>query len=344
MEKIRKAEELKRASAIERLRRSASVQQLLDVAGIPLKGSDRLTEVPKLSAQRAQEVARRWEALDRKTIVDFSHIFALSTWLRPASVMRKNLEKHIAFLQQDDHILRGRPIDAADSAAQTEHSAGPDYSELPQASPILMEIASERGLRASEIGEGEMFDSLRRWLILTPPFAPCDPAEAAATTGAAATAATEREDVDVSGFPASPAPAPSATSLSTTSAVPEKAQTSAELEQPTLSNPLVQLLLLPISLYPPPSLFTPSLDPAVAASASASASASKSPSSASQSQPREQQAQAQGEGGLIDRAKEVVDQVVEVQEATTRREEAIRKAEEEKAERERVEAQAQKRR
>lgn len=62
-------------------------------------------------------------------------------------MMRTKLEAHMAFLTKDDHALRG------------SSSTSPDYSQVPEAGPILAEISSQRGLRCCELESSDMFES-----------------------------------------------------------------------------------------------------------------------------------------------------------------------------------------
>lgn len=179
-----------------------------------------------------------------------SQIYALSTTLRPSALLKSQLEQRLHFIRADDYLLHD----------PSSPKATVGYQALPQDQPTLAEALSERGLQASETNSKELFNSLRRWVQLSRPFA-----------------------------------------------APSKVIKSQLLAK----NPVpLQLLLAPISLYPSPSMFTPSL------------------------QEMKAREQMESEKGILERSKEVVAEVVEAQGDKTKREEEIKKWEQEEASKE----------
>lgn len=91
--------------------------------------------------------------------------------------------------------------------------------------------------------------------------------------------------------------------------------TAAEVATQATPAPLVDLLFLPLSLYPPPELFTPSLSAPGGSAAPSSAADGQQAAATEQS----------SSGGLLEKSKEVVREVVEAEE---RRERLMREKEE----------------
>lgn len=219
--KIRQTEEVKRAAAIERLRGTKEVQDLMALAGwsVQQKPGDKqdtiqvIEKMFPLHGEKGQDISAKLKTLSKDTLIDFSRIFALGTALRPASWMRSQLEAHMAFLTKDDDALRGGGSGDASSTAKS-----PDYSQVPESGPVLAEISSQRGMRCCELESSDMFENLRDWLRVTSVFHVAAKANSKSATAATATA--------------------------TTATTP-------------LASPL-QMLFLPLLLYPAP-LFTPSL-------------------------------------------------------------------------------------
>lgn len=246
--KIRQTEEIKRSAAIEKLRRSKEVRDLMTLAGWSIsKAGDRqdtieaVQKVFPLHGEKGKDISQRLRTLSKDTLIDFCRVFSLSTTLRTASMMRDKLEAHLKFLAKDDLFLRGHESSAT----------SPNYAEVPEEGPILAEISSERGMRCVELESRDMFENMRDWLKVTSVFSP------------ASNAAT-----------------------------------------PTASP--IQLLLLPLLLYPSP-LFTPSLKQLKAREAD---EASK---------------------GIRQRSKDVAQEVIKAEENKARMEQSVQSQEKRKA-------------
>ncbi|CAO1617988.1 unnamed protein product [Sympodiomycopsis kandeliae] len=157
--KIRQTEEIKRSAAIERLRNSKEVQDLMSTAGWSVKAvGDKKDTVANMEAMfnagKGADVGDKFKALSKETLIDFSKVFSLGTTLRPTSILRSNLESHLSFLGKDDTSLRGLPTST-------------NYSQLPESNPLLAEVSTQRGLRCCEVESLEMFENLRDWLRIT---------------------------------------------------------------------------------------------------------------------------------------------------------------------------------
>lgn len=261
LNKIRQTEEIKRSKAIDKLRKASDVKELLKMAELPLKGAETLDKVPSFTDQQASDFTEKWNALSKESLVNLSQIYALSTKLRPAAILRSNLEQRLHFIRSDDYLLQ-------DPASAAFSNAAVSYAALPQDQPTLAEVLSERGLQASDIDSKELFTSLRRWVQLTRAFA-------------APVSEIKAQVMDKAPLP-------------------------------------LHLLFAPVSLYPPPSMFTPSL------------------------QEMKAREQVEEEKGLLQKSKEVVQEVVEAQGQKTKRDEEIKKREQEQASKEERESKAAK--
>lgn len=340
--KIRQGEETKRAAAVERLRNSSAIRDLMASASLPgpNKGPspsrptsavhEELARLPTLSAAAAADLETLWKALPKETLVDLSAVFTLPTTLRPTAALRRNLEKRADFILEDDKLLEassgqssskastssstakvdlasasrtqtaGRSGDAgqeeviggvpSSSATPTEGASAvassstpplPPLANFPSDLPTLSSVLTERGLRSGEIEQGEMEATLRLWTKTSERLA------------GRREAATKQEVVKEA-----------------------KAESVLKAAAPPA---IIDLLLLPLSLYPPPQLFTPSL------SAPATSSTSSNSSLGGEQAPAQQES-----AGLLEKSKEVVREVVEAEE---RRERLMKEKEErEKAE------------
>ncbi|CAO1632383.1 unnamed protein product [Parajaminaea phylloscopi] len=320
--KIRHGEEVKRAAAVERLRTSEALRQLLAASSLPgfnkgatlgspsSKTEQSVYNLPTLTADAQSRLDQLWKELDTATLTDLNAVFALPTTLRPASMLRRNLEKHAAYLAADDALLRsgqekGQDDTTAPPAAVSDlHAANErttSVANFPEDLPSLAEAASQRGLRASEASEDDVSRSLSSWARMT------------------GTLGSRRALVDsaVMHDPQSTAPA---------------SQTQGAQEQaPHFS--FLDIILLPLSLYPPPNLFTPSLvAPKEAGAPKLTGAAAVQ---ATLSRPTEiEAAQANlKEGSLLDKSKAVVREVVEAEEKKEQEQEQRRRRQEEQNQR-----------
>lgn len=335
--KIRHGEEVKRAAAAERLRAAEKVKEVMAKAGLPgpSKGlalgvdpgathQEFVKQVAEVSLERAtatlarassgKEITAAWKTLDRDTLVDLSAMFALPTRLRPTSMLRMNLERHAKFVVRDDALLSSaleeqQTSQQNKSSLESTSTEGPtgnakasdtgaaqqskELANFPEDVPTLSSTLSLRGLQASETPEEAMTTALKRWVRMTTQLV------AARAIGENASTAAE--------------------SASRSSATPAVASVKKDKAV------AVDVLFLPLSLYPPPKLFTPSLvAPKTVPDNVALAQRGRQSADAVAAQA----AQAEKEGGLLQKSKEVVDEVVEAEE----KREAQRKKEEEERE------------
>lgn len=312
--KIRHGEEVKRAAAVERLRTSDKVRELMALAGLPgpNKGSSlggavsrrieqQVTDLPALSDEARAELSAAWQNLSDDVLADLNVVFGLPTRFRPARVLRANLERHVGNVMSDDILLHvGKQTTAAsqpqsaqlstmtstgsdagspelstavdDADISDEHSRPRDF---PQDVPTLSSVASERGLRASEVDGHDMASELRSWTEMT------------------------RHLV----------------------ARRSKAAVGSDASLPSPKFSAVEIAFLPLSLYPPPNLFTPSLvapkvegaprssvSPDANGKANVDGTPLSTPGSIEAAQARVQ------DGGILAKSKQVVKEVVEAEE------------------------------
>ncbi|PWN20770.1 hypothetical protein BCV69DRAFT_282991 [Microstroma glucosiphilum] len=259
--KIRQTEEVKRANAVEALRNSREVQELMDVAGLPLKGSledlkERISMRLAGGESRQEEALRRWRSLGKESLTGLSKVFGLPTLARPAVILRSNLESHLLYMVQDDALLANAtttkaPATSPYEADSVSFTPAADLP-LPTTSAVTAaEVLSERGLRASGADHGEMKRDLQGWLDLVTLF--------------------------------------NSSSSSPSSSEPHQGKNAT----PSLS---LRRILLPLSLYPPPSLFTPSL------------------------REMELREEKESERGVVEKSKIVFHEVVEAQEKEVKKE------------------------
>ncbi|CEH12193.1 LETM1 AND EF-HAND DOMAIN-CONTAINING PROTEIN ANON-60DA, MITOCHONDRIAL [Ceraceosorus bombacis] len=130
--KIRAKAEVARNTAVAHLREAQSA------GGLPLQ----LNEGPDAEKEALSQ-------LPAQELKDLARVFALPTWGTSALVARRLL-KHAEYLRGDDEAL---------------HASQGISSWLPSGDDLLR-AASERGLRASEVGSKELSGALRAYLKL----------------------------------------------------------------------------------------------------------------------------------------------------------------------------------
>lgn len=247
--RIRHGEEVKRAAAIKRLRMSKAVKELLTLLGLPnfnrgsklghfpQKTEGRLRSLPELTPHLLTALNEVWKCLDKATLADLNTVFTLPTTFRPAGVLRHNLERHARFLAADDVLLRlgktkeqrsEKVAKAANTVADiVAEVVGPTrLADFPSDLPTLSSIATERGLRATEGDGSDLTRSISSWTSITSTLV-----------------ARRRRSHLVDTTPQNKTP--SAATL------PQG--------QITSNADALEVILLPLSLYPLPNLFTPSL-------------------------------------------------------------------------------------
>ena len=134
--KIRLKQELVRAQAFKKLH---DLPDVLALAPVVKKQN-------VLPPSKAEEDV--FKALQGEGLTQLAKLFSLST-LGGSSLIRRRLTKHLAYIQEDDAMMRASP------------------DGIPQNAEDVARALAERGLRATELPHREMYESLRAWLNCT---------------------------------------------------------------------------------------------------------------------------------------------------------------------------------
>ncbi|EPQ27451.1 uncharacterized protein PFL1_04989 [Pseudozyma flocculosa PF-1] len=141
--KIRMKEEVARAAAYKKLCEVEEVKALLPV----VSGTGQNLRLAQPHKDADDEVLAK---IKGETLVQLAKLFSLSTW-GGAAMTRRRLVEHLKYIRSDDEMM----------------CEGGGYQFIPQNAEAVAKACSERGLRATEVPQKEMYDTLRTWLLYT---------------------------------------------------------------------------------------------------------------------------------------------------------------------------------
>ncbi|KAN0065658.1 hypothetical protein ACQY0O_000788 [Thecaphora frezii] len=138
--KIRMKEEVARATAFKQLEAMDEVQKLLPVVRV----TGHKMELGEAHKAADQDVLSK---IKGESLIQLAKLFSLPSW-GGAGMTRRRLTEHLKYIRGDDAMM----------------CDGSGYNSIPQNADSLAKACSERGLRATDISQKEMYETLRTWL------------------------------------------------------------------------------------------------------------------------------------------------------------------------------------